>query len=157
MNGVVLPSAQPGKSTFSIRELSREFGLTARAIRFYEDEGLIAPARKGQMRIFSVRDRARLDLITRGRRVGFALSEIKEMLDLYDLGDGQVTQFRVTRKKFEAQIEKLVRQRADIEAAIDELRRGVAYIDGKLSEAAESERTNPRVIGYGVLPAGDRS
>lgn len=147
----------PTKSTYSIRELSREFALTARAIRFYEDQGLIAPARKGQTRLFSVRDRARLMLISRGRRVGFSLIEIKEMLDLYDVGDGQTTQFKHTAKKFEAQIAKLEQQRTDIDEAIAELKRGLGYIDTKLKEAAESdERGNMRVIGYGVMPNSDR-
>lgn len=147
----------PTKSTYSIRELSREFALTARAIRFYEDQGLIAPARKGQTRLFSVRDRARLALISRGRRVGFSLIEIKEMLDLYDVGDGQTTQFKHTAKKFETQIAKLEQQRTDIDEAIAELKRGLSYIDTKLKEAAESdERGNMRVIGYGVMPNSDR-
>jgi DNA-binding transcriptional MerR regulator len=147
----------PTKSTFSIRELSREFNLTARAIRFYEDQGLIAPARKGQTRLFSTRDRARLALISRGRRVGFSLAEIKEMLDLYDVGDGQTTQFKYTRKKFEQQIQKLEQQRADIEEAISELKRGLVYIESKLKEAAEAEeRGNVRIIGYGVMPTTER-
>lgn len=143
--------------TFTIRDLTREFGLTARAIRFYEDEGLIAPARKGQSRIFSARDRARLALIVRGRRVGFSLAEIREMLDLYDLGDGQTTQFKISRRKFEQQVETLKRQRLDIEEAIAELARGIAYIDEKLSVAEAEERAQPRVIGYGVMPMPERS
>lgn len=141
------------KTTFSIRELAQEFGLTARAIRFYEDEGLIAPARKGQQRIFSIRDRARLGLITRGRRVGFALNEIKEMLDLYDLGDNQITQFKLSRKKFEAQLQKLEQQRRDIDEGIAELTRGINFIDEKLKNAEAEAREKPRMIGYGVMPS----
>lgn len=148
--------AEGTKSVYTIRELSREFGLTARAIRFYEDEGLIAPARKGQQRLFSARDRTRLDLISRGRRVGFSLAEIKEMLDLYDLGDGQTAQFRYTKQKFESQIEKLERQRVDIDEAIAELRRGLGYIAQQLAEAERQQRETPQIVGFGVMPSADR-
>ena len=96
------------KTTFSISELAREFNITPRAIRFYESEGMIAPARQGQTRIFSVRDRARLGLIVQGKRVGFSLAEIREMLDLYDIGDGQVTQLKVSRKKFADRINDII-------------------------------------------------
>jgi len=72
--------------------LTKEFSVTARTLRFYEDEGLIAPARRGQTRIYSPRDRARIILILRGRRVGFSLAEIREILDLYDVHDGGKTQ-----------------------------------------------------------------
>ena len=69
--------------TYTIRQLTKEFSVTARTLRFYEDEGLIAPERRGQTRIYSARDRARIILILRGRRVGFSLAEIREILDLY--------------------------------------------------------------------------
>ena len=81
---------------FSISDLSAEFGVTARALRFYEDEGLIAPERRGTQRIYSHRDRARLAWILRGKRVGFSLAEIREMIDLYDIGDGRQVQRAVT-------------------------------------------------------------
>ncbi|MFX5701288.1 MerR family DNA-binding transcriptional regulator, partial [Acinetobacter baumannii] len=76
----------PTRDHFSISDLSAEFGVTARALRFYEDEGLIAPERRGTSRIYSQRDRARLAWILRGKRVGFSLGEIREMIDLYDIG-----------------------------------------------------------------------
>ncbi len=78
--------------TYSITELCREFDVTPRTLRFYEQKGLLHPARRGWTRLFSYRDRARLQLILRGKKVGFALEEIKEMLDLYNLRDGQLTQ-----------------------------------------------------------------
>ena len=78
--------------TYSIRQLCREFGATARALRFYEDKGLLTPARKGQTRVYDARDRARLKLILRGRRIGFTLQEIQDMLDLYDRNDGNTHQ-----------------------------------------------------------------
>ena len=71
--------------TYSIRQLCREFGATARALRFYEDKGLLDPARKGQTRVYSSRDRARLKLILRGRRIGFTLAEILEVIVLFEL------------------------------------------------------------------------
>jgi DNA-binding transcriptional MerR regulator len=112
------------KDTFTITDLSEEFGITPRTIRFYEDEGLITPARSGLNRIYSRRDRGRLILILRGKRVGFSIKEIKEMLDLYDLGDGQVEQARHLITKSRERIDALVRQREDIDQAIRELEEG---------------------------------
>ena len=109
------------RDQFSISDLTAEFGLTARALRFYEDEGLIAPARQGLSRVYSKRDRARLAWIMRAKNVGFSLTEIKEMIDLYDLGDGRVEQRRVTVARCKQQVERMQAQRADIDAAIKEL------------------------------------
>src|SRR3954453_19500622 len=82
--------------TYTITHLCEEFGVTPRALRFYEDEGLISPRRQGLSRVYSWRDRARLAWILRGKRVGFSLSEIREMIDLYDVDDGRVAQRRLT-------------------------------------------------------------
>lgn len=115
--------------TFSITELSQEFKVTARAIRFYEDKGLLQPSRQGMTRIYSRRDRARLILILRGKRLGFSLAEIREMLNLYDLGDGQTEQLRVTLKRSQDRLRALEAQRRDVEAAIDELHRSVRILE----------------------------
>ena len=113
---------------YAISELTREFGVTARALRFYEDEGLIAPARAGLSRIYSKRDRARLAWIMRAKNVGFGLGEIRELIDLYDLNDGRVEQRRVTMQRCREKIAKLAQQKADIESSIRELTEFVDHI-----------------------------
>ena len=140
--------------TFSISELAEEFGITPRAIRFYEDEELIKPTRQGQTRVYAPRDRVRLALSLRGKRVGFSLIEIKEMLDLYDINDGQATQLSYSIKKFDERINALERQRADIEQALDELRAGRARLEVMLSGETPSRRNGDaehgRLIGFSM-------
>lgn len=109
------------KARYSIGELCDEFAVTARALRFYEDEELIFPERRGTQRLYSDRDRARLAWILRGKRVGLSLAEIKELLDLYDIGDGRRTQRLKTVEICQARVDKLKQQRVDIEATIKEL------------------------------------
>lgn len=109
------------KTHHSIGELCDEFDVTARALRFYEDEALIAPERRGTQRLYSDRDRARLAWILRGKRVGLSLAEIKELLDLYDVGDGRRTQRLKTVETCQARVDRLKQQQVDIEATIKEL------------------------------------
>ena len=119
---------------FSIGEMCEAFGVTARALRFYEDEQLIAPERRGTARLYSERDRARLTWILRGKRVGFSLNDIREMLDLYDVGDQRATQRRVTIERCNDRIAAMRRQRVDIDATIHDLENFVAQLGGDLQE-----------------------
>ncbi|MDZ4362282.1 MerR family DNA-binding transcriptional regulator [Brevundimonas sp.] len=120
--------------TYSIRQLCREFDATARALRFYEDKGLLTPARKGQTRVYDSRDRARLKLILRGRRIGFTLQEIQEMLDLYDRKDHNVHQMAVALRRHRAQIAALKQQLEDIEGAIQTAEDACAWMESKVGE-----------------------
>ena len=107
--------------TYGIAELAREFGVTARTIRFYESEGLIAPLRDRQRRIYRPRDRTRLRLILRGRRLGFSLAEIREIVDLYDAAPGEVGQLELLLAKIAGRRAELEAKRADIEASLGDL------------------------------------
>ncbi len=130
--------SQNRKQTYSITQLRREFDVTARTLRFYEDKGLLEPLRDGQTRLYSYRDRARLKLILLGKRVGFSLADIKEILDLYNLKDGQHTQMRVSLEKGRQKICELEDQKCAIQEAINDLGRTCEIIEGMLQERKAS-------------------
>jgi DNA-binding transcriptional MerR regulator len=109
------------RAEFSISELAREFEITPRAIRFYEDQGLLAPRRDGQRRIYTPRDRTRLKLTLRGKRLGLTLSEIRELIDMYEPGRDQRPQLQRFLAVLEAHKTSLLQQRADIEAQLEEI------------------------------------
>src|ERR1051325_10761804 len=121
-----------GRDVFTIRDLAREFSVSARTLRFYEEKGLINPSRRGEQRLYSRRDSARLAYVLAGKQVGFSLEEVREMLDLYDLGDGQVTQLKVALAKFGERIERLEKQKTDIDRVVAELTRASDAMKAKL-------------------------
>jgi DNA-binding transcriptional MerR regulator len=121
-------------ATFTISDLAQEFALTTRAIRFYEDEGLIAPTRAGRNRVYSARERTRLKLILRGKRLGLSLSEIRQILDLYETDVDEVPQLRKFVEVLESRRALLLQQKEDIDAVL-------AEIDGLLRQ---SKRTLER-------------
>lgn len=108
-------------NTFSIGELSKEFDVTTRTIRFYESEGLLAPTRSGQKRIYSDQDRVNLKLILRGKRLGFSLAESKDLIDLYDPESGNTKQLETLLEKIEQQRALLKQQLTDIQLMQAEL------------------------------------
>ena len=109
------------RAEFSISELAREFDITPRAIRFYEDQGLLAPKREGQRRIYTPRDRTRLKLTLRGKRLGLTLSEIRELIDMYEPGRDERPQLERFLAVLEEHKASLLQQREDIEAQLAEL------------------------------------
>ena len=116
---MVMDATEP--SEFSISELAREFDVTPRAIRFYEDQGLLAPRRDGQRRIYTPRDRTRLKLTLRGKRLGLTLSEIRELIDMYEPGRDERPQLKRFLAVLESHRQSLLQQRADLEAQLSEI------------------------------------
>ena len=132
--------------TFTIRQLCQEFKCTPRALRFYEDKGLLAPARDGMNRVYSYKDRGRLQLILSGKRVGLALAEIGEILDLYEVGDGGAQQAAKSLRKFRERIVTLEQQKLDIDNAIGELKAGCEAMEKRL--ASTRPDLLPRAADY---------
>jgi len=147
------PSTAPPAhgASYSISELAKEFALTTRTIRYYEDEGLLAPQRVGRARIYGERERVRIKLILRGKRLGLALSEIAELLDMYEVSRnerGQLTRFLLLLAERRA---RLLQQKEDIAATL-------AEIDGLERECRRRLRDAPGAVREagrgGALPAG---
>lgn len=120
MNAALQQNAFMTETTYSIAELAREFGLTPRAIRYYEDQGLIAPARAGVQRVYTKRDRTRLKLTLRGRRLGLSLAEIRELIDMYDTAT-ESSQLERLLEVLADRRARLEQQREDIEAVLAEV------------------------------------
>ncbi len=133
--GILDEEFENGERLEKIGDIAKEFDVTLRALRFYEDRGLISPKRVGNTRLYSGRDKARLRLILLGRRVGFSLRDIKQMMDLYDPESANKRQHKVALEKAEKQMNRLIKQRDAVEQAIRELTEAMAIVRGKLSSA----------------------
>ncbi len=127
-------------ATFTITDLAREFGVTTRTIRHYEDEGLLSPQRDGTNRLFSTRDRVRLKLALRGKRLGFSLAEIRELFDLYDLGRDEEQQLREFLTKLERRRVLLVQQREDIEVMLNE----ITFFESQCRKLLAAKKSNDK-------------
>ena len=125
--------------THTISELAQEFGITTRTIRHYEDEGLLSPRREGQNRLFSQRDRVRLKLALRGKRLGFTLAEIRELFDLYDLARDEKGQLEQFLTKLEKRRALLVQQREDIEVMLNE----IAFFESQCRKLLTTDLAKP--------------
>ena len=118
----------------TIRQMCDAFHVTPRTLRFYEAKELLFPSRVGQKRLFTRRDRARLKLILRGKRFGFSLEEIRQLLDLYDIGDGQYVQLARSQEIGRVRLEAMIAQRDELDAAIGELEEQLRYAERMISE-----------------------
>lgn len=128
------PAPRDTQRIYSIAELAREFAVTPRTIRFYEDEGLIKPRRQGLQRLYSAGDRTRLGWILRGKRLGFSLGEIKQLLDLYHVDRTGLQQMRELLRRSRLHIEDLERRRRDLDAQIGEFRTVEAQVSAELRQ-----------------------
>jgi DNA-binding transcriptional MerR regulator len=125
--------------TLNIREMCDAFDVTPRTLRFYEAKELLFPVREGQKRLFTKRDRARLKLILRGKRFGFSLEEIRQLLDLYHMNDGQEAQLSKTYVLAERHLADMEAQKAELEEAIGELKEQMAWGSQKLSQLTKEK------------------
>ena len=124
-----------------IGDMAKSFGVTLRTLRFYEDKGLISPKRDGSTRLYTRRDKARLKLILLGRKVGFSLRDVKQMMDLYDPNGTNIKQLRLTMDKSERQLARLQKQRVAIDEAMSELSALMTAVRNQLTE-----RTAPAAV-----------
>ena len=128
--------------TLTIREVSDAFDVTPRTLRFYEAKELLFPERAGQKRLFTKRDRARLKLILRGKRFGFSLKEIRQLLDLYYKGDGQMSQLQQTFDLASTRLTDLEKQRTDLDEAITNLREQLKFVEKIISSQTATRQAS---------------
>jgi len=128
------------EKTMTIREMCDAFEVTPRTLRFYEAKELLFPIREGQKRLFTRRDRARLKLILRGKRFGFSLEEIRQLLDLYHMGDQQQTQLTRTYELAQKRLDDLIRQRDELNAAITDLQEQMKWSEKIIASANQQKR-----------------
>ena len=146
-----MPEGFRRESTYTISELAREFALTTRAIRFYEDEGLIAPARQGRARVYGERERVRLKLVLRGKRLGLSLAEIAELLDLYEIARNERAQLAKFLDLLADRRGRLLQQKDDIDAVLAEIDGVERECRRRLKDEGAAARAGGRVPGE--LPA----
>ena len=127
------------EETMTIREMCDAYDVTPRTLRFYESKELLFPIREGQKRLFTNRDRARLKLILRGKRFGFSLEEIRQLLDLYDMGDQQATQLQRTYEVAQHRLKDMEEQRDELNEAIDDLREQLKWGEQFLADLANQK------------------
>ena len=135
-----MSKAETKNNTYAIGELAEEFGVTSRALRLYEEEGLLDPRREGTRRIYNERDRVRLRLILRGKRLGWSLSEIRESFDLYDSSLGEEAQLEQMLEKLAARRNLLNAQRLDIDHALEDLETIATNCEAALAELRTGKR-----------------
>jgi DNA-binding transcriptional MerR regulator len=128
------PTVEAGEDLSRIGEMAKKYGVTLRTLRFYEDKGLLNPQRDGSTRLYTRRDKARLKLILLGRKVGFSLRDVKQMMDLYDPTGSNTKQLRLALDKSEKQLARLQKQRALIDDAINELGGSMSAVRQMLAE-----------------------
>ena len=126
--------------TMTIREMCDAFDVTPRTLRFYESKELLFPIRDGQKRLFTRRDRARLKLILRGKRFGFSLEEIRQLLELYHVGDQQETQLKRTLEVAQTRLEDLEQRRTELDAAISDMKSQMDLVRDMLGDVSEDDR-----------------
>lgn len=129
------------EDVLTIREMCELFDVTPRTLRFYEAKELLFPVRDGQKRLFTKRDRARLKLILRGKRFGFSLEEIRQLLDLYYVGDQQETQFTKTCEIGQQHLAEMIKQKEELTEAISELQDQIKWAESKLEELRAENTT----------------
>lgn len=129
--------------TYSISDLAREFGITTRTIRFYEERGYITPRRIGQQRHYTSADRVRIRLILRGRRIGLSLAESVEIIDMYDPGGNNAAQLQALIERIAQRREQMMQQRADLDAMLDSLSEVDALCRSALAEKQAAPGISP--------------
>lgn len=132
------------EETMTIRAMCDSFGVTPRTLRFYEAKELLFPIREGQKRLFTNRDRARLKLIMRGKRFGFSLEDIRQLLDLYDLGDRQATQLTATYEIASERLQAMIAQRDELTEAIDDLKEQLKWGEQMLTSLQDADTMQPQ-------------
>ena len=127
------------RQPYTMRQLTKQLCVSSRTIRYYEDEGLIRPSRRGVTRLYSERDRALLVIILRGRRLGYGVAEMRDMAQMYDFKEGNRAEMLVAQRTFESRVQELEEKRSDLEQGISQLHGCIAEIDARLDE-------KPRVV-----------